>query len=195
MFLAEVRYEDFQNKIKLVGFTKSLRSEQMRLIASPLNFSYDEELICQKWTPVKSLLADEDYGFDAGMHSPQKLLLTGFLYCEYERADIHINMLWCQIKPNSKKEDDSVSISELEKLIYDLLYVAIDQRLKFLNDSRAPISNHLRHYLGQCMAAKYDFTSLVLNELQAGDTGKTQITHSNFMRVITEEFCRPASLR
>lgn len=101
-------------------------------------------------------------------------------------------MLWRQVNPNFH---DTVSIQLLKIILDDLLYIAIDQRLKMLIDSFGKNTKHLKDYLKNVLAAKPDFLNIVVDELSDGDQNKRHVTHSKFTEVITIDFCRIATLR
>ena len=128
-FLADVPYDEFWNQIKLVGYTMKLRPEHMRVISDTININYDEDIIAPKFNEKKALLCDDDFGFEHGLHDPQKMLLTGFLYCQFHDEEVHLENLWHLINPNFKTR---VSLRILRTIIEDLLYISIDQRLKMI---------------------------------------------------------------
>ena len=101
-------------------------------------------------------------------------------------------MLWRQVNPNFH---DSVSLRLLKSILDDLLYIAIDQRLKMLVDSFNKRSKHLKDYLKNVLAAKPDFLNIVVDQLSDGDSNRRHVTHSKFTEVITIDFCRMATLR
>jgi len=55
-------------------------------------------------------------------YEPQKLLLVGFLYCDFKNPDEHINDLWTTINP---KLEDAIRKDHLKKVLEDLLYLSI----------------------------------------------------------------------
>ena len=114
----------------------------------------------------KQILADEDFGYSDGLHEPQKLLLIGFLYCQFKySAEKHKENLWHLINPNFKK---TVSMRVVEQTLRDLLYLSIDQRLNIvLNDDDAPENE--KSYLEQCEASKESFIECILSELRDED--------------------------
>ena len=152
--LATVPYDVFWSKVKLVGYTMQLRPEHMRLIAPHINLNYEKDLLVFSRTIAKQILADEDFGYNDGLHEPQKLLLIGFLYCQFKYdAEGHKENLWHLINPNFKK---TVSMRVVEQTLGDLLYLSIDQRLKIVEtDEEAPPTE--KSYLEQCLAAKEPF--------------------------------------
>lgn len=129
-FLSEVRYDVFWGKVKLVGYTMKLRPDHMRMIEKDINIDYEEDILAFKHNEKKALLCDEDFGFQDGLHEPQKLLLTGFMYCKFDDELAHMENLWHLINPNFKSK---VSLRVLKATLEDLLYIAVDQRLKILN--------------------------------------------------------------
>mmetsp|Transcript_31202 Transcript_31202/g.41299 ORF Transcript_31202/g.41299 Transcript_31202/m.41299 type:complete len:128 (+) Transcript_31202:175-558(+) len=125
-----------------------LRPEHMRMICPALNFNYDRDVLePTNWTTAKGLLQDIDFGFEYGKHNPDKLLLLGFMYCQFEREELHVEMLWRQANPNFR---ETVSLRIVKVILEDLLYIAIDQRLKMLLDSFSMKSKHLKEFLRNC---------------------------------------------
>ena len=59
------------------------------------------------------------------------MLIVGFMYCRYNSLAEHMENLWHLINPNFKA---SVSMRVIRSTLEDLLYVAIDQRIKMLRD-------------------------------------------------------------
>ena len=53
----------------------------MRQIAADLNLDYENDIHTYRPTLAKYLLCDEKFGYQDGLHEPQKLLLLGFMYC------------------------------------------------------------------------------------------------------------------
>jgi hypothetical protein len=122
-FLSDVRYEDFWGKVKLIGYTMQLRPEHMRLIAPDLKLDFEKDILGHKKTIAKQLLCDHKFGYSDGLHEPQKLLLIGFLYCQFSNPEAHMEYLWHLINPNFKK---TVSMRVIEATLRDLLYISID---------------------------------------------------------------------
>jgi hypothetical protein len=123
-FLSRVKYDVFWGKVKLVGYTMKLRPDHMRLIAEAINLKYDEKIQSYYPSVEKSLLCDPEFGFKDGEHDPHKMLLTGFMYCEFAKNETaHMDNLWHLINPNFKS---TVPIQAIRDTIADLLYIAID---------------------------------------------------------------------
>ena len=134
-FLNRVPYDVFWGKVKLIGYTMQLRPDHMRLIAPSINLNYEKDIMAHRRTTAKALLCDEGFGFTNGLHDPQKLLLTGFLYCKFSDELSHMDNLWHLINPNFKNK---VSLRVIEATLRDLLYVSIDQRIPMVeNDQNA----------------------------------------------------------
>mmetsp|Transcript_14155 Transcript_14155/g.13738 ORF Transcript_14155/g.13738 Transcript_14155/m.13738 type:complete len:96 (+) Transcript_14155:94-381(+) len=58
------------------------------------------------------------------------MLLIGLLYCRFSSLDEQQRELWLLINPRLR---DQVKKSEIISVLLDLLYLAIDQRLKIEN--------------------------------------------------------------
>lgn len=128
-FLSVVNYEQFWNKIKLVGYTMQLRPEHMRMISPSLGLDYETDLLGPEKTDAKFLLQDEKFGYSSGIYEPTKLLILGFMYCQYNSLGEHMESLWPLINPNFKPK---VSMRVVKFTLEDLLHVAIDQRLHMI---------------------------------------------------------------
>ena len=113
-------------------------------------------------------MCDEKFGFKDGEHDPHKLLLTGFMYCDFAKNETaHMDNLWHLINPNFKA---TVSLNAIREAIADLLYIAIDQRLNMLDEDDEGLSK-MRQYLEQCEQGKQQFLDHVCETLQDGDRG------------------------
>ena len=101
-----------------------LRPDHMRLISEAINLDYDGKI--QNYYPSfeKYLLCDEDFGFKDGENDPHKLLLSGFMYCDFTTNETaHMDNLWHLINPNFKQ---TVPLEAVREVVKDLLYIAID---------------------------------------------------------------------
>ena len=106
-----------------------LRPEHMRMLAPKLGLDYDADFLGNEKTDAKRLLMDDEFGFSNGLNEPSKMLILGFMYCRYNNLAEHMENLWHLINPNFKA---SVSMRVIRSTLEDLLYVAIDQRLKMI---------------------------------------------------------------
>ena len=114
-FLSQVKYDVFWGKVKLAGYTMKLRPEHMRMIAPAIRLDYEKTILSHKYNEEKGVLCDDNFGFENGVHEPQKLLLIGFLYCKFASdAASHMENLWHLINPNFKKD---VSLRVLEQTL------------------------------------------------------------------------------
>lgn len=190
-FLANVRYDVFWGKVKLVGYTMKLRPDHMRMIQKEINIKYEEDILSFKYNDKKALLCDDEFGFQDGLHEPQKLLLIGFMYCKFDNELSHMENLWHLINPNFKSK---VSLRVLKATLEDLLYIAIDQRLKQLahDEDSDP---EFRRYLEQCEGVKPAFIARLMQDLSDGDAGTTHVTKGKFDQVFIPAFTRPSNLR
>ena len=116
-------YEVYWSKVKLVGYTMQLRPEHMRLIAPDIGLDYENDILNYRPTLAKYLLCDEKFGYQDGLHEPQKMLLTGFMYCKFSNEMEHMENLWHLINPNFKQR---VSLRVIKETLADLLYIAVD---------------------------------------------------------------------
>ena len=99
--------------------------------------------------------------------------------------------LWHLINPNFKSK---VSLRVLKATLEDLLYIAVDQRLKILmRDDDCDIEQ--RRYLEQCEANKRTFVERTLHDLQDGDPATTHVTRAKFDQIFIPAFTRPSNLR
>ena len=67
-----------------------MKPEHMRLIAPEININYDKDLLHHVWTEKKGILEDETFCMQDGRYLPDKLLLTGLMYCQYDDPEQHI---------------------------------------------------------------------------------------------------------
>mmetsp|Transcript_9688 Transcript_9688/g.11925 ORF Transcript_9688/g.11925 Transcript_9688/m.11925 type:complete len:237 (-) Transcript_9688:111-821(-) len=190
-FLSSVSYDLFWGKVKLVGYTMKLRPDHMRMIQNDINIDYEKDILGLKFNEKKALLCDDEFGFQDGLHEPQKLLLTGFMYCQFENELKHMENLWHLINPNFKSK---VSLRVLKATLVDLLYIAVDQRLKILMREEDPDLEQ-RRYLEQCEDQKPLFIERLLAELKDGDAATTHVTRAKFDTVFIPAFTRPSNLR
>ena len=99
--------------------------------------------------------------------------------------------LWHLINPNFKSK---VSLRVLKATLEDLLYIAINQRIKQL--SRDEDSDpELTRYLESCENAKDKFIERLMKDLSDGDPGTTHVTKGKFDQVFIPAFTRPSNLR
>ena len=176
VFLSKVQYDKFWGKVKLVGYTMKLRPDHLRQIADDINLQYEEKILCYRDTYEKFLLCDEDFGYKDGENDPKKLLLTGFMYCNFHNEMKHMENLWHLMNPNFKA---SVSLDTIIETIDDLVYIAIGQRLKMLDDDSEDATGQ-RVYLEQCEAATDDFFEKLRLELTDSDPDITEIKKAKF---------------
>ena len=173
-----------------------LRPEHMRLIAPHINLDFDRDLMEYRPNVPKQLLMDEGFGYKDGLHEPMRVLLLGFMYCQMTDPDAHMDNLWHLMNPNFKK---SVNMQVIEKTLKDLLYIAIDQRLKMLMDDENS-TDAQRRYLEQCESMKSIFIAKVCNDL-ATDTNPegsghgSRVTYEQFKNVFNVGYARPVNLR
>ena len=85
--------------------------------------NYDDEILPRKYNDTKGLICDTQFGYKDGLHEPQKLLLTGFMYCSFYDEMEHMENLWHLINPNFKQK---VSMKTVKSVLEDLLYISID---------------------------------------------------------------------
>ena len=190
-FLSRVPYDKFWGKVKLVGYTMKLRPDHLRQIADDINLDYDKKILCYEDTTEKFLLCDEMFGYKDGENEPRKLLLTGFVYCNFRNEVKHMEHLWHLMNPNFKT---SVPLDTIMDTVDDLVYLAIDQRLDMLDDEDEEAAKQ-RLYLEQCESAKNDFFEKLRIELTDNDPQVTQIKRAKFDQVIIPAFSRLSNLR
>ena len=117
------------------------------MIAPSINLDYEVDLNNRSKSFARYLLCDPRFGFKDGLHEPQKLLLIGFLYCRYEDELEHLDNLWHLINPNFKQK---VSLRVIKNMLEDLLFVSIDQRLRFI-ELDIDVPSEQKDYLKKCM--------------------------------------------
>lgn len=80
-FLARVYFDDYWDKIKLVGYQMDLKPDHMEQIKDDINLDTELLSLTSGRNVTKEVLCDEDFGFNNGKHDPFRLLLIGFMYC------------------------------------------------------------------------------------------------------------------
>ena len=118
--LTQVKFKKYCAAIKKYGYNQShLEDRHMIAIGEliSLNLSGNQERFIYK---------DGDFCFSYEKFGPLKLLLIGFLYCQYSDAETHASDMWLLINP---KLFDKVKKEKVEEIVKSLLYISCAQRL------------------------------------------------------------------
>lgn len=93
----------------------------MRAISDLINLDIDN-LLTNPNSLETVIYGDTEFTLHQGNYEPYKLLLIGFLYCNFSDAQTHAADMWLLVNP---KLFDTVNKSVIKALLKDLMYIAI----------------------------------------------------------------------
>ena len=114
----------------------ALRPEHIEAIAKKIQLKY--ELLYKQahlYSEERVILTDDQFSSKDGNIKTRELLLIGFLYCKndegFDAKDEKIQNLWYLVNPGCSQK---VPIAYVQHLLKDMLYIAVTQRLKVIEE-------------------------------------------------------------
>ena len=136
-FLATKEFKVFWDCVTQFGYMiTALRPEHLEAIADKIGLKQEKLTTKQHlYSEEKVILLDDEYTSKDGNVKTRELLLIGFMYCKkvdtFDDIDDKIQNLWYLVNPNCSTK---VPVSHVQLLMRDMLYIAISQRIKVIDE-------------------------------------------------------------
>lgn len=125
--LSQIKFKKFRAAVKKYGHQGPLNENHIKAISDELKNEKVTEFLLAKSTTDKEhlILKEENFIFDKGTYDTYMLLMIGFLYCDYENQEQHVNDLWLLVNHELNLK---VEKGKVEHAVSDLMHIAIDLR-------------------------------------------------------------------
>lgn len=121
--LSKIKFHKYRAAIKKYAHNiERLNDQHMRAISELIDLNMDDLLTNTK-SQEYVIYGDEKLVCHQGTYDPYKLLVIGFLYCQFSDAENHSFDLWLLANP---KLHDTISKDKVKELVKDFIYVSVN---------------------------------------------------------------------
>eukprot|EP00347_Sterkiella_histriomuscorum_P000032 403377442 len=138
------------------------------------------------------IYGDPNFTYSQGEYFPQKLLMIGFLYCQYSDDDTHADDMWLLINP---KLDDHISREKVRQFVQDLMHVSVTQRLTAFRVHETEVyDDTVEAYLKDCQNQQESAVDRIMSRFDQSSTDRG-IDREQFIDVLGKHFLRTYLIR